>query len=76
MPTVTVQVSSEVKHEMDQAQFVNWSAVAREAIEEKLMHLRVLNKIAAKSKFSEKDVEDLGRKIKQSMWKKYQEKGW
>lgn len=76
MPTITLSVPSDLKQEMDKTKFINWSEVAREAIRERIGQLAVLNAIAAKSKLTEKDALEIGRKIKKSMWKKYQEKGW
>ena len=76
MPTITLSVPEDLKHEMDKSQFINWSEVAREAIRERVAQLRILNEIANKSKLTEKDALEIGRKIKKSMWKKYQEQGW
>ena len=76
MPTITLSVPEELKHEMDKSKVINWSAVAREAIREKILELKILHDIASKSKLTEKDALEIGRKIKKSMWKKYQKEGW
>ena len=76
MPTITLAVPEELKHEMDKSKFINWSEIAREAIREKVNQLKILDSIAKKSKLTEKDAIDIGRKIKQSAFKKYKEKGW
>ncbi len=76
MPTITLSVPSDLKQEMDKSKFINWSEIAREAIRERISQLAVLNAIAAKSKLTEKDALEIGNKIKKSMWKKYQKKGW
>ena len=76
MPTITLSVPSDLKQEMDKSKFINWSEVARAAIRERVAQLAVLNAIAVKSKLTEKDALEIGRKIKKSMWKRYQEKGW
>ena len=76
MPTITLSVSEELKNEMDKNKIINWSAVAREAIREKMLQLQILNDISAKSKLTEKDALAIGRKIKKSMWKRYQAEGW
>ena len=62
MPTITLSVPEDLKHEMDESKFINWSEVAREAIREKVAQLRVLNAIAAKSKLTEKDAIEIGRR--------------
>jgi len=76
MPTITLSVPEELKKEMDKSKFINWSEIAREAIREKVAQLGILNAIAAKSKLTEKDALEIGRKIKKSMHEKYKLKGW
>jgi Arc/MetJ-type ribon-helix-helix transcriptional regulator len=73
MPTITLAVPEDLKHEMDRSKFINWSEVAREAIRERVSQLRILNSIAAKSKLTKKDALEIGRKIKESMHKRYKE---
>jgi len=73
MPTITLSVSSDLKQQMDKTKFINWSEVAREAIKERVEQLAILNAITAKSKLTEKDALEIGRKIKKSMHKKYKE---
>lgn len=72
MPTITLSVPEELKEEMEKSRFINWSAVAREAIRTKVYQLRILDSIAAKSKLTEKDALEIGRKIKKSMHQRYQ----
>jgi len=74
MPTITLSVPEGLKEEMDKSKFINWSAVAREAIKVKVSQLRLLDSIAAKSNLTEKDAIEIGRKIKKSMHKKYKTK--
>jgi len=76
MPTITLSIPEELKQEMDKSNFINWSAVAREAIKERIAQLKIMDAIAAKSKLTEKDAKEIGDKIKKSMWKKYKSKGW
>ena len=71
MPTITLSVDEELKQEMDQSREINWSAVAREAIKEKVSQLRILKSIAVKSKLTKQDAIELGRKINKSLHKKY-----
>jgi len=47
--------------------------VAREAIKEKALQLAVLKSIASKSKLTEKDTLELGRKINKGLAKRYRE---
>lgn len=74
MPTITLSVPDELKRDMDELEFVNWSAVAREAIREKISEFALFNSIISKSKLSEKDALDLGNKVSKSMHEKYKKK--
>lgn len=74
MPTITLSIPSDLKKQMDKTKFMNWSEVAREAIKERISQLNILNLITEKSKLTEKDALEIGRKIKKSMHKKYKKK--
>lgn len=74
MPTITLSVPGELKKKMDESKEINWSAVAREAIKTKVEQLAILKAFTSKSKFTEKDALELGRKINASMHKSYQQK--
>ena len=67
MPTITLSVSEDLKQEMDQSKFINWSEVAREAIRERVAQLRLFKSIISKSKLTEADALELGRKVNKSM---------
>lgn len=71
MSIITLSVPEDLKREMEKSKFINWSEVAREAIRERVSQLAVLNAIAIKSKLTEKDALEIGRKIKKSMHKRY-----
>ncbi len=64
MATMTLAVPDELKDEMDKLKIINWSAVAREAFEEKIQKLRLLESLTKGSKLTEMDIEELGSKIK------------
>lgn len=67
MPTITLSVPEDLKREMDGSKEINWSEVARVAIRTKVAQLKILKTIASKSKLTEKDALDLGRKINKSL---------
>jgi len=71
MPAITLSVPSDLKNEMDELKFVNWSEVAREAIKEKVSKLKLLNAIASKSSLTEKDALEIGRKINKALHKRH-----
>jgi hypothetical protein len=67
MPTITLSVPEDLKKQMDESKEINWSQVARTAIQEKVAQLKILKAISAKSKLTEKDALELGRKINKSL---------
>ena len=74
MPTVTLTLPDSVKSELKRFSWVNWSEVAREELarEEKLREaFEQFREIVSKSKFTEKDALELGRKVKESLHERY-----
>ena len=67
MPTITLSVPEDLKHKMDESKEINWSEVARSAIKTKVSQLKILKAISSKSKLTDKDALDLGRKINKSL---------
>ena len=67
MPTITLSVPEDLKRDMDESKEINWSEVARAAIKTKISKLKILKTISAKSKLTEKDALELGRKINKSL---------
>ena len=67
MVSITLSVPEDLKQEMDNSKEINWSEVARTAIKSKIAQLKILKAISAKSKLSEKDALELGRKINKSL---------
>lgn len=73
MTNMTLAIPEELAKRMKKLSEVRWSEVARKAIEERVNDLEVMNKIASKSKLTKKDVEEISKKIKSSMAKKFDE---
>ncbi|MEK6932739.1 MAG: hypothetical protein AABW56_02995 [Nanoarchaeota archaeon] len=71
MVSITLAVPQELKKEMEDYPEMNWSEIARQAIKERLIILNKLNKMLSKSKFTEKDALELGRKVNKAVAKKY-----
>ena len=74
MVNVTLSIPTDMKHKMDSFAEINWSAVARQAFEEQITKLELVNSIVSKSKATEKDVEELSKKIKQGIWQRHEDK--
>lgn len=70
---MTLSIPEELIKRMRNFTEVKWSEVARKSIEERVNDLEVMNKIASKSKLTKKDVEELSKKIKRGMAKKFNE---
>ena len=71
MVSITLAVPEEIKREMDMHPEMNWSEVARQAIREKLMVLSKMDKLLSKSKLTEKDALELGRKVNSAAAKRF-----
>ncbi|MFH0869611.1 MAG: ribbon-helix-helix domain-containing protein [archaeon] len=74
MPTITLSVPEDLKKEMDELEYINWSAVAREAIREKITALSMFKSIVSKSKLTEADAKKMADKLSSSMHRQYKKK--
>ncbi|MCX6706731.1 MAG: hypothetical protein NT001_01160 [Candidatus Woesearchaeota archaeon] len=64
MGNMTLSIPEDIHGEIRHFPEVKWSEVARRAIIEKLETLKLAEKLAGKSKLTEKDVKEFSRKIK------------
>ncbi len=74
MPSVTLTIPEEVRSELKEFSWVNWSEVAREEFikqKENREAFEQFKKIVSKSEFTEKDADELANKVKSSMHKRY-----
>ncbi|MDO8428349.1 MAG: hypothetical protein Q7S92_03990 [Candidatus Diapherotrites archaeon] len=71
MVNMTLAVPEDLKKLMDKHGEVKWSAVARQAMWVHAQKLELMDKLVSKSKLSEKDAMEIGRKIKQSVAKRH-----
>jgi len=74
MATLTLAIPEDMKVQMDKCAEINWSEVARGAIRQKLAQLVLFKAIVAKSKLTEEDAIELGKKINKSMHEKLKKK--
>ncbi len=70
MVSITLAVPQELKTEMDRHPEMNWSEVARQAIRERVVLLHKMDKLLSKSKLTEADTLELGRKVNQGLAKR------
>jgi hypothetical protein len=71
MGTISVSVDDEMKTRISALEEINWSAVARNAFQEKLKEVEILKSISSKSKLTEKDAKELSKSINETMSKKF-----
>lgn len=71
MTNMTLAVPDELKAVMKRHKEIKWSEVARQALVEKAEELEIMDKLVSKSKLTEKDVIEIGRKIKEGMAKRH-----
>lgn len=70
MVNVTLSIPTDLKHKMENFAEINWSAVAREAFDEKINDLEFIKKFKSKSTLSEKDAINLGKELNKRLAKR------
>jgi predicted transcriptional regulator len=73
MPTITVNVDDDLKERMDKHPEINWSEVTRQAIQEKIEVLEVMDELTNESELTERDVQEIADKINESGRKRVDE---
>lgn len=70
MVNITLAIPENLKEKLQKHKEVNWSAVTRRALEEHLRRMEMVEAIAQKSKLTQKDVDEIAKKIDSSVSKK------
>jgi hypothetical protein len=70
MVNVTLSIPSDLKHKMDNFAEINWSAVAREAFDDKIKDMEFIKKFKAKSTLTEEDAIKFGRELNANLAKR------
>ena len=73
MPTITVNVDDDLKERMENHPEINWSEVTRQAIEEKIEALEVMDELTSESELTESDVQEIANKVNESGRKRIDE---
>jgi hypothetical protein len=71
MPNMTLAIPADLKEKMDHFKEINWSEVARQAINQKVILMERMNKLFSKSRLDEADIQKHSSAIKKSVSKKY-----
>jgi predicted transcriptional regulator len=66
MPTITVNVDDDLKERMEEHPEINWSEVTRQAIQEKIDALEVMDELTSESELTKGDVQEIADKINES----------
>ncbi len=66
MPSITVNVDDDLKDRMERHPEINWSEVTRQAIQEKIEALEVMDELTSGSELSESDVANIADRINES----------
>ncbi len=63
MTNITFSVPRELHIKMRKFQEIKWSVIARNAIEQRIKNLEIIERIVSKSKLTKKDAEEIAKKI-------------
>jgi len=63
MPSITVNVDNDLKERMEKRPEINWSEVTRQAIQEKIETLELMDELTSESELTERDVQEIADKI-------------
>ena len=72
MVSLTLSVPEDIKQEMDGFPEINWSAIAREAIQKRLIMLHKFREFTKDSELTEEEALKIGRELNKKLAKRYQ----
>jgi len=73
MPNITLSLPNELHKFVKKHNEINWSEIARRAISIQAKKIQLMEKLVENSEFKEKDVEELDKKIKAGLLKRFSE---
>ncbi len=71
MANLTLSVPDDLYEELKKHPEIRWSEVARQALAKKLTDLRRLDALLRESELRDSDIDELGKKVKEGVWKKH-----
>ncbi len=71
MTNMTLAIPQDLVEVMKKHKEIKWSEVARQALLEKAEELRLMDQIAAKSRLTDREAIEIGRKINASLAKRH-----
>lgn len=66
MVNMTLSIPDELHKKMKKMSDIRWSEIARRAIENRINDLETLNRLASKSKITDRDIDEISKKIKRA----------
>ncbi|QCC56706.1 hypothetical protein [Natronorubrum bangense] len=73
MPSITVNVDDDLKERMEKHPEINWSEVTRQAIQEKIEALEMMDELTSESELTERDVQEIADTINERGRKRVEE---
>ncbi|MDQ2052333.1 hypothetical protein RBH26_17825 [Natronolimnohabitans sp. A-GB9] len=73
MPSITVNVDDDLKARMEKHPEINWSEVTRQAIQEKIETLEMMDELTSESELTERDVQEIADRINERGRKRVEE---
>ena len=70
MPNLTIAIPEELRKKLSEFKVMNWSKVAREALEKKIIQLRILESFSKDSALTQEDALRLGKKVNEALSKR------
>ena len=70
MPNLTIAIPEELRKKLSEFKVMNWSEVAREAFEKKIIQLRILESFSKDSELTQEDALRLGKKVNEALSKR------
>lgn len=73
MPNITLSLPNELHKFIKKHNEINWSEIARRALSVQAKKIQLMEKLVENSNFTEKDIEELDKKIKEGLLKRFSE---
>ncbi|MBI2549119.1 hypothetical protein HYW21_07255 [Candidatus Woesearchaeota archaeon] len=70
MPNITLAIPEDLHTRMREHSEIRWSEVVRKTITQKIEDLDVMDKLTAKSKLTQKDVDEIANKVDSAVARK------
>ena len=71
MPNITLAISDALHKKLRSHNEIRWSEVIRQVLQKNLEQLEMMDEIVKKSKFSARNIEEIGDKIKEGIARRH-----